>query len=80
MASLTIGGVEGRITLDLRQFSTQELLVALAAFVELMEGETPNDEEQVAIYAVCSEIDSRGAKAMSKAFSRRPQHGCSESN
>jgi hypothetical protein len=45
--------------IDLKQFTTAELLTALSAFILTLENETPNVEEQIAIYAVCSEIEER---------------------
>jgi hypothetical protein len=59
MASLHLGGDEGRMTLDLKQFSVAQLLTALSVFILDLENEIPTVEEQTAIYAVCSEIDSR---------------------
>ncbi|HXC43716.1 MAG TPA: hypothetical protein VNY51_09375 [Candidatus Dormibacteraeota bacterium] len=56
---LTLGSDEGRMMLDLKQFTTADLLTALSAFILTLENETPNMEEQVAVYAVCSEIESR---------------------
>jgi|HubBroStandDraft_6_1064221.scaffolds.fasta_scaffold4271633_2 hypothetical protein len=47
------------ILLDLKQFTTAELLTALAGFILTLAGETPNEEEQIALDALCAELDSR---------------------
>jgi hypothetical protein len=56
---LNLGSDEGRMVLDLKQFTTAELLTGLSAFILTLENETPNVEEQIAIYAVCAEIEER---------------------
>lgn len=47
------------MTLHLKQFTTPELLTALAAFLQTLESDTPNDEETRAIWAILEEIESR---------------------
>jgi hypothetical protein len=45
--------------ISLKQFSTAELLTALSGFIMCLENETPNFEEQLAIDAVCAELERR---------------------
>jgi hypothetical protein len=49
----------GRMIVDLKQFTTPELLTGLSAFLACLKNETPDAEEQAAIYEVCAEIEER---------------------
>lgn len=62
---------DGRMSLDLKQFTIPELMAALSAFLLTLENETPNTEEQRAIYAVCSEIEER-RKSDSRRMGKSP--------